>query len=245
MGVYEYKTQIRYNDINEENELSDKGLLTILAEAAGLHSESVGYGLNTMDKTNCAWMILSWKVEIYKRPRWNTNLTVRTWGRAFRRASTWRDYEVFDDSTGERIAKATSEWILMNAREKSIGRITEEMMQDYGIVEKNVFEEQFTGKLNEVENMKKMCEYKVVRRDIDINHHVNNIMYLEIVYSALPHDIKPNFNNIEIYYKKQVKLGNIVSCFYAKEGEEHIISIKSQDEKTLHAILKFSNIDFN
>lgn len=34
MAVYEYKTQIRFNDINENNELSDKGLLNILAEAA-------------------------------------------------------------------------------------------------------------------------------------------------------------------------------------------------------------------
>ncbi|MCI9365568.1 MAG: hypothetical protein HFJ54_02925 [Clostridia bacterium] len=34
MAVYEYKTKIRYNDINEWNELSDRGLLNILSEAA-------------------------------------------------------------------------------------------------------------------------------------------------------------------------------------------------------------------
>lgn len=41
MGVFEYKTNIRYQDINEKNELSDKGILNILSEAAGAHSEKV------------------------------------------------------------------------------------------------------------------------------------------------------------------------------------------------------------
>ena len=35
MAVYEYKTRIRYNDVNEDNRLSNKGLLNILSEAAG------------------------------------------------------------------------------------------------------------------------------------------------------------------------------------------------------------------
>lgn len=39
MGVFEYKTHIRYTDINENNEFSDEGILNILSEAAGVHSE--------------------------------------------------------------------------------------------------------------------------------------------------------------------------------------------------------------
>ena len=41
MAIYEYKTRIRYTDINEQNMLSDKGLLTILSQAAGKHSDSI------------------------------------------------------------------------------------------------------------------------------------------------------------------------------------------------------------
>lgn len=41
MNTFEYKTHIRYTDINESNELSDKGILNILSEAAGVHSEKV------------------------------------------------------------------------------------------------------------------------------------------------------------------------------------------------------------
>lgn len=41
VGVFEYRTNIRYQDINEKNELSDKGILNILSEAAGAHSGKV------------------------------------------------------------------------------------------------------------------------------------------------------------------------------------------------------------
>ncbi len=34
MGQFEYKINIRYTDINENNELSDKGILNILSEVA-------------------------------------------------------------------------------------------------------------------------------------------------------------------------------------------------------------------
>lgn len=239
MAVYEYKTNIRFNEINENNELSDKGLLTILSEAAGVHSEEVGYGLNTVEETNCTWMLLYWKVKIFKRERWNTEITVKTWPREFSKISSWRDFEVYGKE-GEKIAIASTEWVLIDAKKGRIGKITDEMADDYGIVESKAFNENLTGKLQELENMEKVYEYTAERRDIDTNHHVNNIVYLEYAYNALPEDISLDFSDIEIYYKKQIKKGETVSIFHGKEENSHVVSIKSLDEKTVHAIIKFS-----
>lgn len=114
------------------------------------------------------------------------------------------------------------------------------MINKYGLVENKVFEEKLTGKIKEPEDMEKIYEYTTTRRDIDTNHHVNNVIYLEFAYNALPKDISINFENLEIYYKKQIKIGETIHCFYKQDGNSHIIAIKSQDEKTLHAILKFT-----
>ena len=81
MSIYEYKTQIRYQDINEENELSDKGILNILLEAAGVHSKIVGYSLNNADETGYSWMLLYWKIKVYKRPCWNTRYYRKNMGK--------------------------------------------------------------------------------------------------------------------------------------------------------------------
>ncbi len=116
MAVYEYKTQIRFNDINENNELSDKGLLNILAEAAGVHSQEVGYGLNNVQETNCTWMILYWKVKIKKRPKWKTELTIKTWPSEYNKVVTWREFEIYDKE--EKIGVASTQWVAIDLRSR-------------------------------------------------------------------------------------------------------------------------------
>ncbi len=87
--------------------------------------------------------------------------------------------------------------------------------------------------------MQKVYEYTAERRDIDANHHVNNISYLDIAYNALPEDVGLNFKSLEIYYKRQTKLGEKVNMYYTKTEDAYVIAIKSEDGKTLHTILKF------
>ena len=39
-------------------------------------------------------------------------------------------------------------------------------------------------------------------------------------------------------YKKQIKLGDEINCYYSKEEDKNIITIKSKDDKILHAIVE-------
>lgn len=110
------------------------------------------------------------------------------------------------DDDGNVIALGTSLWALIEANTMKLKKLTEEIENKYGIVNKSSFEEELTGKLTEDEDMEKVYEYKTVRRDIDVNHHVNNVNYLEIACNAIPMDIDVDFENVEIQYKKQIKI---------------------------------------
>ena len=170
----------------------------------------LGYSLNEVEKTGYAWMLLYWKVSTVKRPRWNEELTIKTWPRKFEKVSSWRDFEVYDEK-GELVLIATTNWVLIDAKKGRPARITEEMINEYGEISKSVFDEEPLGKLTLEENSKKIYEYTTTRRDIDSNHHVNNVVYLEFACNALPNDKSLNFDNLEIYYKKQIKLRR--NCF--------------------------------
>lgn len=183
-------------------------------------------------------MLLYWKIKLFKRPCWNEEILVKTWPREFLKVSSFRDFEVLDKK-GEIVALATTEWVLIDTKKGAIGKITDDMKEKYGIVNKAAFAEEIVSKLKPSENAQKIYEYTAKRRDIDVNHHVNNANYLEFAYDAFPEGENTKFENIEIYYKKQIKLGETISVFYSKENEIHTVSIKSQDEKTLHAVLKF------
>lgn len=90
-------------------------------------------------------MLLYWKIKIFKRPRWNTELIVKTWPRKFERVSSWRDFEVSDEN-GEKVAIASSEWVLIDTRKQSISKISEKMAQEYSLIQKSVFEEELSRK---------------------------------------------------------------------------------------------------
>lgn len=142
---------------------------------------------------------------------------------------------------GELCCIATSKWTLIHL-EKGLMRFPEGLDEKYQKEDKCVFKDFNFNKLKEPENDKLTFEYIVQRRDIDINNHMHNIYYLDLAYEALPKDVYENcsFDNIEIMYKSGAFLGDNLKCFYSNVENEHIVTIKSNDEKTLHAIIKMS-----
>lgn len=105
-----------------------------------------GYSINHIEENGYSWMLLYWKIKILKRPHWNTELTVKTWPRKFEKVSSWRDFEVFDKN-GELVSMGTSEWVLIDTRKQSISKISEKMAEEYGLIEKSVFEEKLSRKV--------------------------------------------------------------------------------------------------
>lgn len=240
MGIYEYKTRLTFADINENNQLTQKGLLRILGEAASVHSEFIGYGPNTMSKTHLSWMVLHWKLQIFNTPSWHSEILVKTWPRTFNKIFSCRDFEVYDKENNL-VAIATSKWVLIDIEKHSIYRISPEMANAYGIFDKSVFDTEVNDKENEPENSTYVYDYTIKRRDIDTNHHVNNLYYLDFAYDTLPENIwDKQFNNLEIIYKKQIKLGDTIKCFYTYDEIKnyHIVTIKSEDLQIVHSIVK-------
>lgn len=243
MDIYTKKFNINFSDVGENNELTNKGILRLMQEISGIHSASFGYGVNDTPKTGLAWVILNWKLKVFSRPIWNTEITLKTWAKWEKHIYSCRDIEMYDDKNNL-IAIATSKWILFDINKKSISRITPEIKELFPNVSKSVFEEEFTSKLEEPENSSFVTEYTIQRRDIDTNHHVNNLIYLDYAYEALPQNVfsSMNFSNVEIMYKRESKLGDTLSIFYSHtENDEYIITIKDKNQKTIHTIIKLYN----
>ena len=237
MSVFEYKTNLTFSNVGKGNTLSYVGLTNILQEAALAHADILSFGINDMDKTHLAWLLLSWKIQIFNTPKWNSEIIVKTWPREFSRVHTYRDFEVYDTSSNL-IAKASSKWVLINTDNHTIARITPEIAAKYGVVENSVFLNYTDIKLHEPQNMKLSFEYTIGRRDIDVNKHVNNLNYLFFALETLPENIyENNFNNIEVLYKKEIKLGEKIKCFYSNIDNKHVVIIKSEDLSIVHAMV--------
>lgn len=240
MAIYSYNYKIRYSDIGVDNKITLKAFVDALQEAAIAQSELAGYGITNMPNTHLAWLLLDWKVEIKSYPKLNDNITVKTWPRIFNKLYSYRDFEVLDENNNI-IAVASSKWFTIDTKTKKIRKLTPEITNAYGgITDKKVFEQDFEEKINIPENLKLNFNYTIQRRDLDTNGHVNNLHYINYALETLDADIFNNmtFKNLEIIYKKEIKLKENINCYYSFENNKHIVTIKSNDNSVVHAIIK-------
>ena len=238
--IYKEKFKIGLKDVWAKDEVSNIAILEYLEDIAAHHSDSVGIGINTTEETHLNWLLLDWELEVLKRPRYGQVLDIHTWSRGIEKFYAFRDFEIYDEENNL-CAIATSKWLLVDSKTEKIARVEPEIADRYqSEVGKCVFQEEKIKKIKEPEEYISEMTYTTRRRDIDVIGHMHNLYYLYLAYETLPENEynKRPFNHVRIQYKNQIKLGETAKCKYAKENGENIVVIKSEDDKTLHAIIK-------
>lgn len=233
----EFKVGIK--DIGINNKMTNIAFLSLLEEIGCYHSDLAGFGVNDIAKTRKAWMLMDWKLQVLNRPKYGDKLIVKTWARPIQRNNyyTYRDFEIYNET--KKIAIASSKWVLFDVDLKKIVKITNEIYSKYQPQNSKAFEEEIT-KIKVVEDITTKKIYEVQRADIDINRHMHNLNYLKVAYEVLPEEVFfcTESNNVKIMYKHQILLGSKINCYYTQKENKHIVTLKSEDDKILHAVVE-------
>ena len=234
----EYTVGVR--DIGKNNEMTNLAILSFLEENASTHSSTVGFGVNDIEIKKKVWFLMDWKVKVLQRPKYGDKLLFKTWARPIDEHVfyTYRDFEIF---LGEKlVAIASTKWVLFNLENNRIMKISDDILALYKPERESVFNEDEIPKIKEPEEKMYFFKYEVKRADIDVNKHMHNLNYLSLAYEALPEDIygKDELNNVRIMYKHQARIKDKIKCYYSNDGKKHIVSIKSDDDKVLHAVIE-------
>ena len=166
--IYKEKVKIGLKDVWKENKVSNKAILEYLENVAAYHSDSVGYGINTIKQTKVSWILLNWKVKVIKRPKYGQTLDIHTWSRKILKFYAYRDFEVYDDEKNLCVI-ATSKWLLINNETGKIQKVEKQMADKYeSEIGKSVFENQDIEKLELPTKYMNSIIYQTKRKDIDI-----------------------------------------------------------------------------
>lgn len=238
MNLFERKFHVEICDIDTKNELTNYGILRMMQEIAADHSDNLGISINHIEEKPYTWLLLNWKLKVFSRPAWNSELIVKTWPSSSDKLYSYRDFEIYTKNN-ELVAQATSKWVLINLNTLSIEKTSEEVLDIYKPSNTTIFEEPMS-KLKDPKEYDFIDNYTISRNDLDINGHANNLSYLKIATNILPKEIYENvdFRNIEIMYKKECKLNDEVACIYTKTEDTYTIAIKSKDLSVLHCIIQ-------
>ncbi len=213
-----------------------------MQEAAGSHAAKLGLSMQSLLDMNQTWILNRFSVEMIRYPKMGEKIRIETWPMGADRLFAYRDFELFDAS-GNKILCARTAWLILDyIRRRPLP--TPENVKALGEQNKRFADIEVASKFPKVSGEPlSVIEIPVRRADLDINRHVNNVKYLEMVLETLGEgDAVARPGGFDIQFKAESVMGDVLlSERYATEQEGlsmHIIRRKSDQKELCQAIMK-------
>jgi acyl-CoA thioester hydrolase len=107
--------RVRYYECDALGHVRGVSLLRYTQEAAFDASAAAGYDLARYDAMQRLWLVRETDVASLQPLRYGDSIAVKTWVADFRRVRSRRMYEARLASSGEVVARASTDWVFLNA----------------------------------------------------------------------------------------------------------------------------------
>jgi len=179
-----------------------------MEEAAGQHAEKLGFSIERLWNEGLAWVLARMYVEVYDFPKIGQKVYLTTWPIGVEKLLFRRDFELRGEN-GKIIAKAISQWVVINLKTRKLERLTYPGLSpeepEYTLNEPK-------WKISPQSDNPELLRLNVRLSDIDINNHVNNVHYIEWVTESSPYALDQNkrLASVEILFKAEAKYKDTV-----------------------------------
>lgn len=206
MRAYTQKYTLKTCDFDSSKHLRPVSLFFHLQDISTRHFNSV-----VSLKDEGVWVIVSWDIELYTQKLELEHLIVKTEPTYFRKFIGYRRYEVYREN-GELVAKGHSKWVYIDQHSRKPKSISSEIPKLFQL---EVNEKPLDVKLEPLNNPDVIANhhhFTIYDSDIDINHHVNNVVYIRWAMDVLMNMTSEDFHhkalkNIHVRYKKEMHRG--------------------------------------
>lgn len=233
--AYGFDSRVRYSEMDMEQKLTRVALVDYFQDCSTFQSEECGNGLAYLREQGLAWMILSWQIEIARRPKLGERITTATWPYGFKAFYGYRNYAMYD-AAGRMLAGANSVWVLINIETGHPARVTPEIIEGYEMEERLPMQE-CSRKIQMPEGQACQDALQVCRYHLDVNRHVNNGQYIRMAEEYLPTGFEPQ--RLRVEYRKQAKLHDLIIPMVHTEENTVTVSLCDEEAKP-YAIVEYS-----
>ncbi len=233
-NFYEEIKTIRAYDVDFNNRLKINSILNLLQDVASVHADSLQLGYSHLLKHDLAW-VLSWiKLEIEHYPSFGDSVIIKTWPKCKYKLYSMRDF-IISTEDNRVLVKATTAWLPINIKTKRITD-TKNLPQEINYQPDDIAINEFPEKIIPGDKKETLLFKKFRYTDIDVNKHVNNTRYVEMIldcYSTEHHQnnriksIAVSFLS-ESFYDDEVEI-----CRSVKNGVDIIEGINIKISKTV------------
>lgn len=225
MNEFMYKYTLKTCDFDRLKCLRPISLFHHLQDISTRHFDSV-----VEKQESSLWVIVSWDIEVYTQKVDLEHITVKTFPMFFRKFIGYRGYEVYR-ADGERIAKGTSKWVHLDRDSRKPKSIPEEINALFGL-KKNVKPEEANLSVSGAPDIRAQNQhFYIYDSDIDINHHVNNVVYIRWALDGLKMMTSEDFHkntlkNIHVRYRQEMYAGGhakVETAIYHRPNDIQVV----------------------
>lgn len=197
--------------------LKPASFLNMAQEAANHHAEYLGVGYDTLDQTQQAWVMSRMRVVFERLPLWRERVNLKSWHKGAQGFMFLRDF-ILSDSEGQSLVKATTSWLVIDMTTRRLARrgaFAEFATDADKVIAESVIEEPAAKVVVPAEaELLSTTIHRASYSDLDMNRHVNNVMYVVWAMDAVGmavtdenplRELEINFNT-EVRPEQEVEL---------------------------------------
>ncbi len=229
-SIHTKTAEIGYSTLGSQGQLKIVSILNFLQDAATEHAAILEVSGFDLAREDLAWVISRYQIEIKATPKWRDEIWIETWRTPVKNLYELRQFRIIDRNARELIT-ARAFWVMVKKENSRPVRLSRYLSD--GFLQQN------TPSATEIfPNLKSPgridfeLPFKIRMHDLDLNHHVNNAVYVEWAVETVPETLLLNYRpeTINVTFHRESFYGNaIVSRTQILETRE--------GPQTLHSIL--------
>ncbi|XP_066393837.1 palmitoyl-acyl carrier protein thioesterase, chloroplastic-like [Miscanthus floridulus] len=224
--VYRQPFVIRSYEIGPDRTATMETLMNLLQETAlnhvmcsGLAGDGFG-ATRQMSLRKLIWVVTRINIQVDKYSRWGDVVETDTWVASSGKNGMRRDWIICDRNTKNMIARATSNWVMMNRETRRLSKIPDEVRQEVlpFYLDRSIITAHATGGDRKIEKLTDSTAEHIRSglaprwSDMDVNQHVNNVKYIGWILESVPLDVLEDYHltSITLDYRRECRQSQLL-----------------------------------
>lgn len=204
------------HDLDLNDIASPSAYLRFMQEAAYMQMQSCKPSMSELRAENKAFVVSRLTMSLYAPLNVCDEITATSWACDSKGVSFLRCAEITRD--GQRVAELASIWALVNPETRSLWRVTDYLPQ-YSTEPPSELDLPSRIRVPKDLNLTLAGEYRVGYNDADLNRHINNTHYPDILCAFLPSMEGKRVIKLSISYIHEAPIGKTLKVYVSKEDD--------------------------
>ncbi len=212
---------VNANDVDVNRVVTASQIFRYMQDAANWQMETDGPSYDELFcERGLAFVLSKIRVSMYAPMHAHEKITVESWACPSKGMRFQRCYRILRQ--GSIVAEAISDWALVGVKDKKLHRVSE-FGELYGMDEPLELDMPARMKIPEEVHMSLVGERTVEYADIDMNGHMNNTRYPDMLCSYLDSMVGRRVISLSIHFQSEAPLGENLKVYHGESDGIHYL----------------------